>query len=210
MSKAEEIKQQIFSLIEQYHNEKFPSKQFVKGQSPVPVSGKVFDAEELKYITESALDGWFTTGRFNDEFEKKLAKFIGCKKAITVNSGSSANLLAFATLTAEELGDRALKPGDEMVSVAVSFPTTINPALSYGIVPVLVDIDIPTYNIDVNKVEAAITPKTKAIMVAHTLGNPFNVEKIKEIAARHNLWLIEDSGLRSITDMWEPLATSPH
>lgn len=192
MSKAEEIKSQIFSLIEQYHNEKFAPRPFVKGQSSVPVSGKVFDAEELKYITESALDGWFTTGRFNDEFEKRLAKFIGCKKAITVNSGSSANLLAFATLTADELGERALKPGDEMISVAVSFPTTINPALSYGIVPVLVDIDIPTYNIDVTKVEAAITPKTKAIMIAHTLGNPFNVERIKEIATKHNLWLIED------------------
>ncbi len=191
-SKEEEIKQQIFSLIEQYHQVKNTPKPFEKGKSAVPVSGKVVDAEELKYITESALDGWFTTGRFNETFEKKLAKYIGCKKAITVNSGSSANLLAFATLTAEELGDRALKPGDEMISVAVSFPTTINPALIYGVVPVFVDVEIPTYNIDVTKIEAAITPKTKAIMIAHTLGNPFDVEAVQAIARKHKLWLIED------------------
>ncbi len=192
MSKHEATKQQIFELIDQYHKEKNPSRKFVKGEHSVPVSGKVVDAAELKYITESALDGWFTTGRFNETFEKELAKFIGCKKAITVNSGSSANLLAFATLTAEELGERAIKPGDEMISVAVSFPTTINPAILYGVIPVFVDVDIPTYNIDVAKLEAAITPKTKAIMVAHTLGNPFNVQAVQQVAREHNLWLIED------------------
>ncbi|MFZ4796464.1 MAG: lipopolysaccharide biosynthesis protein RfbH [Bacteroidia bacterium] len=190
--KAEDLKQQIFDLITQYHEEKNAIKPFVKGESAVPVSGKVVDAEELKYITDSALDGWFTTGRFNDAFEKELAKFIGCKKVLTVNSGSSANLLAFATLTAEELGERALKPGDEMISVAVSFPTTINPAVLYGVIPVFVDVEIPSYNIDISKIEAAITPKTKVIMVAHTLGNPFNVEAIQAIARKHNLWLIED------------------
>jgi CDP-6-deoxy-D-xylo-4-hexulose-3-dehydrase len=190
--KAEDLKQQIFNLITQYHAEKNAIKPFVKGESAVPVSGKVVDAEELKYITDSALDGWFTTGRFNDAFEKELTKFIGCKKVLTVNSGSSANLLAFATLTAEELGERALKPGDEMISVAVSFPTTINPAVLYGVIPVFVDVEIPSYNIDISKIEAAITPKTKVIMVAHTLGNPFNVEAIQAIARKYNLWLIED------------------
>lgn len=190
--KAEDLKQQIFDLISQYHEEKNAPKPFVKGESAIPVSGKVVDAEELKYITDSALDAWFTTGRFNDAFEKELAKFIGCKKVLTVNSGSSANLLALATLTAQELGERALKPGDEMISVAVSFPTTINPAVLYGIVPVFVDVEIPSYNIDISKIEAAITPKTKVIMVAHSLGNPFNVEAIQAIARKHNLWIIED------------------
>jgi CDP-4-dehydro-6-deoxyglucose reductase, E1 len=189
---AAAIKQDIFSLVKEYHQVAFAQKPFVEGETNIPVSGKVFDHEELDAIVESALDGWFTTGRFNDAFEKELAKYINTKRVITVNSGSSANLLAFVALTAEELGDRAIKPGDEIISVAVSFPTTLNPALQYGVVPVLVDIDIPTYNIDVTKIEAAITPRTKAIMVAHTLGNPFNVQAISEICKKNNLWLIED------------------
>lgn len=191
-TKAESIKKEIFDLVKAYCEEAFAPKAFVPGQSAVPVSGKVFDHEDLNAIVESALDGWFTTGRFNDAFEKDLAKFINIKRVVTVNSGSSANLLAFATLTGAELGDRAIRPGDEMISVAVSFPTTINPALQYGVVPVFVDVDIPTYNIDVKKIEAAITPKTKAIMVAHTLGNPFNVEAVAAICKKHKLWLIED------------------
>lgn len=186
------IKQEIFELAKNYHAEFFPTKKFIPGETPVPISGKVFDHHELTNIIESALDGWFTTGRFNNAFEKELAKFINTKRVITVNSGSSANLLAFATLTADELGDRAIKPGDEIISVAVSFPTTINPALLYGAVPVFVDVEIPTYNIDVMKIEKAITPKTKAIIVAHTLGNPFNVSVVAEIAKKNNLWLIED------------------
>jgi len=186
------IKQEIFDLIKEYYQEVFAKKKFTAGESKVPVSGKVFDHDELNYIVESALDGWFTTGRFNEQFEKELAQFINTKRVVTVNSGSSANLLAFATLTAEELGERAIKPGDELISVAVSFPTTLNPALLYGVVPVFVDVDIPTYNIDVTKIEAAISPSTKAIMVAHTLGNPYDVGAVAEIAKKHKLWLIED------------------
>ena len=186
------IKKEIFDLVKEYYQEAFANKKFISGENKIPVSGKVFDHEELNYIVESALDGWFTTGRFNEAFEKELAKFINTKRVITVNSGSSANLLAFASLTVEELGERAIKPGDELISVAVSFPTTLNPALLYGVVPVFVDVDIPTYNIDVTKIEKAISPKTKAIMIAHTLGNPFNVEAVSAIAKKHKLWLIED------------------
>jgi CDP-6-deoxy-D-xylo-4-hexulose-3-dehydrase len=186
------MKNEIFDLVKEYYLKAFAEKKFIPGESAIPVSGKVFDHEELNAIVESALDGWFTTGRFNDAFEKELAHFINIKKVLTVNSGSSANLLAFAALTAEELGERSIKKGDELISVAASFPTTLNPALQYGVIPVFVDVDIPTYNIDVRKIEAAITPKTKAIMVAHTLGNPFNVEVVAGICKKHNLWLIED------------------
>ncbi len=190
--KASELKQQIQSLVVDYYTEVFAGKTFTPGVNNVPVSGKVFDHEELQYLVESSLDGWFTTGRFNKEFEVALADYIQVRKAMTVNSGSSANLVAFATLTAEELGERALKPGDEFISVAVSFPTTINPAISYGLIPVFVDVDIPTYNIDVTQLEAALSPKTKAIIIAHALGNPYNLEAVSAFAKKHNLWLIED------------------
>jgi CDP-6-deoxy-D-xylo-4-hexulose-3-dehydrase len=191
-SKAEHIKGQIFDLVKQYHDEVFASKKFMPGESFVPVSGKVFNEKELQLMTEAALDGVFTTGRFNTEFEKKLGKYIGVNNLITVNSGSSANLIAAATLTAEELGERALKAGDEFITVSVSFPTTINPLLSYGLVPVFLDVEIPTYEIDITRLEEAIGPKTKAIVIAHTLGNTFQVEEISRIAKKHNLWLIED------------------
>ncbi|HKR03757.1 MAG TPA: lipopolysaccharide biosynthesis protein RfbH [Bacteroidia bacterium] len=186
------IKQEIFDLVKEYYEEAFADKKFIPGETTVPVSGKVFDHNELTLLVDASLDGWFTTGRFNEAFEKELAKFINVRRVVTVNSGSSANLLAFATLTAEELGERAIKPGDEIITVAVSFPTTLNPALLYGVVPVFVDIEIPTYNIDISKIEKAITPKTKAIIIAHTLGNPFNVEAVAEICKKHKLWLIED------------------
>ena len=192
MSKALEIKNQIHSLIEDYYKEVFKEKKFVGGESAVPVSGKVFDHKELQYITDSALDAWFTTGRFNTEFEKKLAKFINVKSLLTVNSGSSANLVAFSALTAVELEERAIKAGDEVITVAASFPTTINPMLQYGIVPVFLDITLPTYQIDVNHLEAALSPKTKAVMVAHTLGNVFDLGAVKSFCERHKLWLIED------------------
>lgn len=193
-TKSEQIKNQIFSLVEEYHNLQFANQKFVPGVSSVPVSGKVFDHNELNFLVDSALDGWFTTGRFNKEFEKRLAKFIGVglNNTITVNSGSSANLVAFSTLTAPELGERAIKQGDEVISVAASFPTTINPMLMHGVVPVFLDVHIPTYNIDVTKLEEAITQKTKGIMIAHTLGNPFNLSKVTEIAKKYNLWLVED------------------
>lgn len=190
--KAEIIKAEIFRLTEEYYSEKFKEEKFIPGERSVPVSGKVFDHDEMKYIVESALDGWFTTGRFNKEFEKELAKFINVAKCVTVNSGSSANLIALASLTSEQLGDRALKKGDEIISTPVSFPTTLNPSLLYGLVPVFVDAEIPTYNIDVDRIESAIGPKTKAIMVAHTLGNPYDAEKVSKLAKKHNLWLIED------------------
>jgi CDP-6-deoxy-D-xylo-4-hexulose-3-dehydrase len=185
-------KDQIKKLVYEYYAEEFPPKTFERGISHVPVSGKVIDAEDIFGIVESALDGWFTTGRFNDKFEKELAKYIGIKHVLTTNSGSSANLLAVATLTSGELGDRAIKPGDEVITVAASFPTTVNPWITYGAVPVFVDIQIPTYNIDVTLLEKALSDKTKAIMVAHTLGNPFNADAIATFARKHNLWMIED------------------
>ena len=191
-TRSESIKSEIFKLVEEYYNEVFSKKEFTPGKSHVPVSGKVFDHEELNYIVESALDGWFTTGRFNDAFENQLAKFINTKRVITVNSGSSANLIALAALTSEELGDRRLKAGDEFISVAVSFPTTINPAIQYGLIPVFLDVNPSTYNIDISKLEDALTEKTKAIIIAHTLGNPFDVEAVSAFAKKNNLWLIED------------------
>lgn len=191
-SKAENIKGRIFELIKEYHDEVYGNKKFVAGESGIPVSGKVFDEKELQLMTEAALDGVFTTGRFNTEFEKRLAKYIGVNNLITVNSGSSANLVAAATLTADELGERALRAGDEFITVSVSFPTTINPLLLYGLVPVFLDVDIPTYEIDITRLEEAIGPKTKAIVIAHTLGNTFQVEEISRIAKKHNLWLVED------------------
>nr|WP_216614868.1 lipopolysaccharide biosynthesis protein RfbH [Methylomonas sp. ZR1] len=186
------LKAQILDLVEQYAAERYAEKAFVPEQSVVPPSGKILGAKELSYMVEASLDGWLTTGRFNDQFEKQLAEFIGVSSALTVNSGSSANLLAFACLTSEKLGDRALQKGDEVISVAAGFPTTVNPILLYDLVPVFVDVEIPTYNIDPSKIEAAITPKTKAIMIAHTLGNPFDLDKVVEIAKKYNLWLIED------------------
>ena len=192
MSKLLDIKHQIHSLIKEYHDEAFKHKPFVAGESAVPVSGKVFDHTELQYITDSALDAWFTTGKFNTEFEKKLAKYINIKSAITVNSGSSANLVAFATLTAKELGDEAIKPGDEVITVAASFPTTINPIVQFGAIPVFLDVDIPTYQIDITHLEKALSNKTKAVVVAHTLGNTFNLDAITAFCDKHNLWLLED------------------
>ena len=192
MSKLLTIKHQIHTLIKAYHEEAFKEKKFVPGESMVPVSGKVFDHTELQYITDSALDAWFTTGKFNAEFEKKLAKYINVKSVITVNSGSSANLVAFSALTAKELGEEAIKPGDEVITVAASFPTTINPIIQCGAVPVFLDVDIPTYQIDITHLEKALSPKTKAVLVAHTLGNTFNLDAISAFCKKHDLWLMED------------------
>jgi CDP-6-deoxy-D-xylo-4-hexulose-3-dehydrase len=187
------IKNEILSLVNDYSDINFKQKDFVPGISEVPVSGKVIGSLELKNMVEASLDGWLTTGRFNEQFEKKLANFLGIKCLLTVNSGSSANLIAFSTLTSPKLKERAIQKGDEVISVAAGFPTTVNPIVQFGAIPVFVDVKIPTYNIDENLVEAAITKKTKAVMLAHTLGNPFNVKKIKEICEKYNLWLIEDS-----------------
>lgn len=186
------LRKQILELVGQYGALFETPKAFVPGQSVIPAAGKVIGATELQHLVDASLDGWLTTGRFNDAFEKRLAAFLGIKHVLTVNSGSSANLLALAALTSPKLGDRALKPGDEVIGVAAGFPTTVNPILQYGMVPVFVDVDIPTYNIDVTKLEAAISDKTRAIMLAHTLGNPYNLSEITRIAKKHNLWLIED------------------
>lgn len=186
------LKEQILALVSQYANQALSSKPFTAGQSVIPPSGKVIGALELQYMTEAALDGWLTTGRFNDAFEQQLAQFLGVNHVLTTNSGSSANLLALAALTSPKLGERALRPGDEVITVAAGFPTTVNPSILFGLTPVFVDVHIPTYNIDPAKIEAAISPKTRAIMIAHTLGNPFDINAVTRLAKQHNLWLIED------------------
>ena len=187
------IKNAILDLVDNYSEINFKNIEFIPGVSEVPVSGKVIGNLELKNMVEASLDGWLTTGRFNEQFEKKLASFLGIKCLLTVNSGSSANLIAFSTLTSPKLKERAIQKGDEVISVAAGFPTTVNPIIQFGAIPVFIDVKIPTYNIDEHIVEEAITKKTKAIMLAHTLGNPFNVKRIKEICNKYNLWLIEDS-----------------
>ena len=189
---AESLRRQIADLVQQYADIAYAPTVFLPGASVVPPSGKLMGAQELKYMVEASLDGWLTTGRFNAEFEKKLAAFIGIKHLITVNSGSSANLVAFNTLTSPKLGERAIKKGDEVIGVAAGFPTTVNPILQFGAVPVFVDVDRRTHNIDASKIEAAISPKSKAIMLAHSLGNPFNLDVVTAICKKFNLWLIED------------------
>lgn len=188
----EMLRQEISKLVEQYAQAALAPKPFVAGESVIPPSGKVIGARELQLMVEASLDGWLTTGRFNAEFEKKLAEFLGVKFALSVNSGSSANLVAFSTLTSPKLGERAIRKGDEVIGVAAGFPTTVNPIVQFGAIPVFVDVDMATHNIDPELVEAAITPKTKAIMLAHTLGNPFNLGKIKALCEKYNLWLVED------------------
>lgn len=191
-AKTQILREQIAKLVEEYAAIALAPQPFLPGASAVPPSGKVIGVEELKNMVEASLDGWLTTGRFNIEFEKKLANFIGVKHLITVNSGSSANLVAFSTLTSPKLGDRAIKLGDEVIGVAAGFPTTVNPILQFGAVPVFVDVDRLTHNIDTSKLEAAIGPKTKAIMLAHSLGNPFNLDVVTALCKKYNLWLIED------------------
>ena len=186
------LRAQIAELVQQYADQQLAPKPFVPGQSVVPVSGKVIGAKELQLMVEASLDGWLTTGRFNAAFEERLAKYLGVKYLITVNSGSSANLVAFSALTSPRLGDRAIKPGDEVIGVAAGFPTTVNPILQFGAVPVFVDIDLATHNIDPTLIEAAIGPKTKAIMLAHSLGNPFNLDVVTALCKKHGLWLVED------------------
>jgi CDP-6-deoxy-D-xylo-4-hexulose-3-dehydrase len=186
------VRQEIMELTSQYVENSHAKKSFIPGKTIVPVSGKVFGKKEVQMLVSSSLDFWLTTGRYNQEFEKQLGNFLGIKFAMTTNSGSSANLLALSSLTSEQLGERSLKPGDEVITVAAGFPTTVNPILQNNLIPVFVDVKIPTYVIDENLIEENITEKTKAIMIAHTLGNAFNIKKIVDIARKHNLWLIED------------------
>jgi len=188
----EQLREQIIKLVGQYGALASQPRAFEPGVTVIPPAGKVVGAPEMELMVDASLDAWLTTGRFNDQFEAKLAKLIGVQYLITVNSGSSANLVAFNTLTSPKLGVRAIQPGDEVIGVAAGFPTTVNPILQFGAVPVFVDVELGTYNIDVTKLEAAISPKTKAIMLAHTLGNPYNLEVITAICKKYNLWLVED------------------
>lgn len=191
--KLEHLRAEISSLVTKYSAELYKPKAFVPGETAVPPSGKLLGEEELQNMVAASLDGWLTTGRFNTKFEEGLAKYLGVRHCLSVNSGSSANLVAFSTITSPKLGDRAVKKGDEVIGVAAGFPTTVNPIVQFGAVPVFVDVDIKTHNVNADLIEAAITPKTKAIMLAHALGNPFNVVKVKELCDKHNLWLIEDT-----------------
>jgi CDP-6-deoxy-D-xylo-4-hexulose-3-dehydrase len=192
MKTAEELRLEISKLTREFADLKYKEKKFKPGRSVVPPSGKVIGATELQHMVDASLDGWLTTGRFNRKFEKELARFIGVKHVITVNSGSSANLVAFSALTSLKLGDRAIKKGDEVIGVAAGFPTTVNPIVQFGAIPVFVDVDLETHNVNADLIEAAITPKTKAIMLAHTLGNPYNLEKVKILCDKYDLWLVED------------------
>jgi CDP-6-deoxy-D-xylo-4-hexulose-3-dehydrase len=189
---ADEVRADIMALVDEYCAIAHAPKPFDAQCSPVPVNGRVFDSSDVRTLVDSALEFWLTTGRFNRQFEQRLAARIGVRYAHTVNSGSSANLIAFSSLTSHLLGERALQPGDEVITAAAGFPTTVNPVMQQGCTPVFVDIDIPSYNISVEQLAAAIGPKTKAIMVAHTLGNPFDAPALKRLADAHGLWLVED------------------
>ena len=191
-SKPEEIRSKIVGLAAEYYDLAFPEKAFVPGVTPIPVSGRVFNATEIQYLIESGLDFWLTSGRYAAQFEKEFARYFGIRHAILVNSGSSANLLALSCLTSPQLEDRRLKPGDEVITVAAGFPTTVNPIFQNHLVPVFVDVCVPTYNVDTQQLEEAINERTKAIMLAHTLGNPFDLTAVNNLAKKHNLWLIED------------------
>ena len=182
----------IRQLVQDYGRYANDISPFVPGITPIPPSGKVLASEDLELMIEAVLDGWLTTGRFNDAFEKALSDYLGVGKALTTNSGSSANLLALSALTSPKLGERRLKPGDEVITVAAGFPTTVNPIIVNGLIPVFVDVEIPTYNIDVGEIEDALSSQTRAIMIAHTLGNPFQIDQVAALAEKHNLWLIED------------------
>ncbi len=185
-------REDILAMVELYAQQAFAPAAFTPGKSVVPPSGKVIGAAEIRMLVDSALDGWLTTGRFNAAFEKRLSAFLGRNHAITVNSGSSANLVAMTTLTSPKLRKRQLKPGDEVITVAAGFPTTVNPIVINGLVPVFLDVQIPTYNIDTTLLEEAITPRTRAIMIAHTLGNPFDLAEVTRVAKKHDLFLVED------------------
>jgi len=190
--RADQLRAQILDLVAEYSNEAFPERKFVPGESSVPVSGRVYDRTDVQSLVDSSLDFWLTTGRFAHQFEKEFARFFKMRHAILVNSGSSANLLSLTCLTSPLLKERQLIPGDEVITVATGFPTTVNPIFQNNLVPVFIDVDIPTYNVDVTQLEAALSARTRAVMLAHTLGNPFNLEAVTAFCKEHNLWLIED------------------
>lgn len=192
-SRSDALRAQILDLVRAYHAEAFPAREFTPGTSPVPVAGRVFDDEELVHLVDASLDFWLTTGRFAAEFERRFGREVfGVRHTTLVNSGSSANLVAASALTSPQLGDRRIRPGDEFITVATGFPTTVNPLIQHGAVPVFLDVDVPTYNIDVSRLADAISPRTKAVMLAHTLGNPFDLDAVTAFCREHDLWLIED------------------
>ena len=189
---ADMLRTQIISVVREYYKAAFPTHEFMPGESPIPYAGRVFDDEELVNLVEAGLDFWLTTGRFAEQFEREFAHFFGLRHCSLVNSGSSANLLVLSCLTSPKLGERRLKPGDEVITLASGFPTTVNPIVQNQLVPVFVDVTIPTYNVDVTQLEKAYSEQTRAVMLAHTLGNPFDLAAVMDFVRRHNLWLIED------------------
>ncbi|MCC6601565.1 MAG: lipopolysaccharide biosynthesis protein RfbH [Anaerolineae bacterium] len=193
MSKSNALRQQIMALVQEYYEAEHSRTTFSPGESVVPVSGRMFDAAEMVNLVDSSLEFWLTTGRYAAQFEREFAHWMGVRHAILCNSGSSANLLALSALTSPKLGERQLLPGDEVITVAAGFPTTVNPIVQNQLTPVFLDIELGTYNVNVDLLEAAVSPRTKAIMIAHTLGNPFNLDVVLDVANRHNLWLIEDN-----------------
>src|ERR1700753_1235944 len=190
--RAEQLRDQILQLTASFHAEQFAPREFIPGVSPVPVWGKCIDAADMCSVVDSVLDGWFTTGRWAEDFERKLARFVGVRSASLVTSGSSANLVALSALTSSKFGERRLKPGDEVITVAAGFPTTVNPIFQNRLIPVFLDISLPGYELDVTLLEAARNEKTRAVMVAHTLGNTFDVDAVAAFCRQHRLWLIED------------------
>jgi len=191
--KNKNLKKEIYSLVVKYYNENHKIKPFIPGETYIPYAGRIYNEKEMISLVDSALDFWLTAGRFAKQFEEKFVKFLGVKYCILTNSGSSANLLAISALTSPKLGERRLKPGDEVITTACAFPTTVNPIIQNNLIPVFIDVDVGTYNIQTDKIEEAVSDKTKAIFLAHTLGNPFNLGKIQEICKKYNLWLIEDN-----------------
>jgi CDP-6-deoxy-D-xylo-4-hexulose-3-dehydrase len=190
--RSDQLRAKILELTAEFVAEEFPEKEFIPGESSVAVAGRVFDAADVQSLIDSSLDFWLTAGRFSRQFEREFAKFFNLRHSILVNSGSSANLLALTCLTSPTLKERQLKPGDEVITVATGFPTTVNPIIQNNLVPVFLDVDIPTYNIDVSQLDSALSSKTRAVMVAHTLGNPYNLEAVTAFCKKQNLWLVED------------------
>lgn len=193
MADTKQLRKDIIAKTIEYYQAKFSHQEFIPGKTRVNYAGRVFNEKELINAVEASLDFWLTEGRFSEQFSEKIAEFLGVEHVLLTNSGSSANLLAFSALTSEKLGNKRLKPGDEVISVAAGFPATVTPIIQYGLIPVFVDVEIPTYNIDIEMMQKAITSKTRCIFIAHTLGNPFNVNAVMKLAQEHDLWVIEDN-----------------
>jgi CDP-6-deoxy-D-xylo-4-hexulose-3-dehydrase len=193
MRDSNAIKTKIMALVQEYYDAEFAPSEFIPGESPVSVSGRIFDAHEISNLVDASLEFWLTAGDFVRQFEKRFARYVGVRNAMLCNSGSSANLLALSSLTSPHLGSRQLKPGDEVITVAAGFPTTVNPIIQNGMVPVFLDIDLATHNMDTTLLEQAVSPRTKAIMLAHTMGNPFDLDVVMDVAKRHELWFVEDN-----------------